>query len=75
MRKLLSLGLGFGIGALLGVAIVMLFAPTTGEQMVQNLKRGWDETLEEARKASEQRRRELEADLARRRGVTRQQTS
>ncbi len=68
MRKLVSLGLGFGAGALIGAAVVMLFAPTSGEQLAQNLKRGWDETVEEARKASQQRRLELEAELARRRG-------
>jgi len=36
------------------------------------LKRGFAETMEEARKASEQRRLELEADLQRRRGDIRQ---
>lgn len=63
MRKLLSLVIGVGLGAAFGMALVMLFAPVSGEQLVANLKRGWDETMEEARKASEQRRLELEAQL------------
>jgi gas vesicle protein len=72
VRRLLSLVIGMGLGAAVGVAIVMLFAPTTGDQWVKELKRGWSETMEEARKASEQRRRELEAELARMRGDIRQ---
>jgi gas vesicle protein len=63
MRKLLSLLTGLGLGAAFGAAMVLLFAPTSGEQLVANLKQGWQETLDEARKASEQRRLELEAQL------------
>ncbi|MBL8118381.1 MAG: YtxH domain-containing protein, partial [Anaerolineae bacterium] len=58
---------GLGLGAAVGVALVMLFAPTSGEQVVANLKRGWQETMDEARKASQQRRETLEAELAARR--------
>ena len=72
MRRLLSLVIGTGLGAVVGVAIVTLFAPTTGDQIINNLKRGFAETMEEARKASEQRRLELEAELQRRRGDIRQ---
>jgi gas vesicle protein len=61
-----------GLGAAVGVAVVMLFAPTTGDQLVSDLKRGWTETMQEARKASQQRRLELEAELARMRGDIRQ---
>ena len=52
MRKILSLMLGLGLGAGIGVLIVMLFAPTSGEQLVANLKAGWEETLAAARLAS-----------------------
>lgn len=69
MRKLTSLLLGFGLGALIGAALVMLFVPSSGDQIIAELKRGWNETLDEARKASQQRRRELEAQLAARQQI------
>lgn len=64
MRTLLSWIIGFTLGAALGATLVMLFAPTSGEQLVGRLKSGWEETMAEARRASEQRRQELEAELA-----------
>jgi gas vesicle protein len=64
MRKLTSLLIGFGLGAAVGAAMVMLFSPTSGEQLVDNIKRGYAETMAEARKASAVRRAELEAQLA-----------
>lgn len=67
MSKLLGLMVGLGAGALLGAALVMLFAPATGERLQRNLRRGVDETLAEAREISRKRRAELEAELAGRR--------
>lgn len=64
MRTLASLMIGLLLGAAVGAALVMLFAPTSGEQLVGNIKRGFDETMVEARKASEQRRKQLEAELS-----------
>lgn len=64
MKQLVSLALGFGLGALAGAALVMLFSPVSGEQVAANLKRGWQETMEEARRASAARQAELEAELA-----------
>ncbi len=64
MRKVLSLLIGLGVGAGVGVLLVTLFAPTSGEQLVANLKAGWEETMAAARLASAQRRQELEAELA-----------
>jgi gas vesicle protein len=64
MRKVLSLLIGLGLGAGVGVLLVTLFAPTSGEQLVANLKAGWEETMAAARLASAQRRQELEAELA-----------
>jgi len=64
MRKILSLAVGFGLGAAIGATMVMLFAPTSGEQLVENIKRGYAETMAEARAASLVRRAELEAQLA-----------
>jgi len=67
MNKLVSLLIGFTIGAALGAALVLLFAPVSGETLVKNLKEGYAETLEEARMAAEDRRKELEAQLKTRR--------
>jgi hypothetical protein len=64
MRKILSLMLGLGLGAGVGVLLITLFAPTSGEQLIANLKAGWEETLAAARLASAERRKELEAELA-----------
>ncbi len=67
MNKLISLALGLGLGAALGGALVLLFAPVSGDKLVKNLKAGYADTLEEARTAAEDRRRELEAELHTRR--------
>lgn len=63
MNKLISLVIGLGIGAALGAALVLLFAPVSGETLIKTLKSSYTETLEAARTASEQRRKELEAEL------------
>jgi gas vesicle protein len=70
MNKLLSWMLGIGLGALVGALLVMLFAPASGQEIVAQLRRGWQATLAEARKANAERRAELEAELARRQGKT-----
>ena len=67
MRKLLGLLLGVTVGAGVGVALVQLFSSANRQQVVSRLQQGWQESLTEARHASQQRRRELEADLAARR--------
>jgi gas vesicle protein len=64
MRKLLSLLVGFGVGAGIGVLLVMLLVPQSSDQLIASLKRGWEETMTEARKASQERRIELQAELA-----------
>jgi gas vesicle protein len=63
MRKLLSWMLGLGLGAAVGAMVVMLFAPASGQDIILSLRRGWAETLHEARKANAERRMELEAEL------------
>jgi hypothetical protein len=66
--RLLSFFIGLLFGALLGATLVVLFAPVSGTELVEGVKRGYNETLDEARAASEKRRRELEAEFRRRRG-------
>ena len=56
--------IGMGLGGTLGVILVALFAPTSGAQLTDNLKRGFQEAMQSARQASAQRRAELEAELA-----------
>jgi gas vesicle protein len=69
MNKLISLAIGFGIGAAIGAALVLLFAPASGEKLVRELKEGYAETMEQARLASETRRAQLEAELKARRSI------
>lgn len=64
MRKIASLLIGLGLGGAAAVLLVTLFAPTSGAQLVANLKAGWQETLAAAQAASAERRKELEAQLA-----------
>jgi len=64
MRKILSLMVGLGLGAGIGVLLVTFFTPTSGEQLVARLRAGWEETLAAARLASAERTKELEAQLA-----------
>lgn len=64
MRKILSWIAGFAFGAGVAALVVMIFVPQTSAEIRQRLRDGYEEALEEARKASEQRRAELEASLA-----------
>ncbi|MEP7291120.1 MAG: YtxH domain-containing protein [Chloroflexota bacterium] len=67
MNKLISLAVGLGVGSALGAALVLLFAPVSGDTLVRNLKEGYADTMEEARSAAETRRQQLEAELKMRR--------
>jgi gas vesicle protein len=64
MMRLASWLIGFSLGAALGAVAVMIFAPMSSSEVRQRLRAGYDETMEAARLASEQRRRELETELA-----------
>jgi uncharacterized membrane protein YgaE (UPF0421/DUF939 family) len=69
MKKLWSWLAGFAIGGGIGAIIIMLFFPLTSKEVRDRLKAGYEETMEEARKASEKRRAELEAELLAMRGT------
>ncbi len=62
MRRILSLLIGFGLGGLIGAALVRLMPGTP--ELKARLRQGWQESLAEARAASTRRRLELEAELA-----------
>jgi gas vesicle protein len=62
MRRIMSLLIGFGLGGVIGAALLRLLP---GNQTVRaRLQAGWQESLAAARAASAQRRAELEAELA-----------
>ncbi len=59
---------GMIIGALGGAVIALLLAPQSGEDLRDDIRREVEEILEEGRRASEQRQREMEEQLNRLRG-------
>lgn len=69
MKKLLSWFAGFAVGGGIGAVLIMLFMPISSKEVRERLKAGYEETMEEARKASENRRAELEAELLAMRGI------
>lgn len=66
MIKIVSWMFGLSIGAGTGALIVMILVPVTGREIRHRLREGYAETMEAARLAADQRRAELEAELARR---------
>jgi hypothetical protein len=44
--------------------LVALLSPITGDEAIRRLKRGYQEALDEAHRASEKHKAELEAELA-----------
>ncbi|MBC7869986.1 MAG: YtxH domain-containing protein [Chitinophagaceae bacterium] len=64
MNKVYSWIIGLSAGVALGVLLIALFSPVSGDEVIRRLKASFDETLEEARLAAESKRKELEAELA-----------
>ncbi len=60
MRKFLSLLLGLGIGAAIGALLVSFFSPLSSDE----LRAHYERALAAGRKASAERRSELEQELA-----------
>ncbi len=65
MRQIISWILGLMLGATVGALLVALLVPASRHEINARLKAHYQESLEAGRRASEQRRRELEAELAR----------
>jgi len=63
MSKLGSFINGLILGVLGGAAIALLMTPKSGVELRDDLRREVDEILEEGRRASEQRQKELERQL------------
>jgi gas vesicle protein len=64
MRRLMFFAGGVLCGAMIGVTVALLLTPSSGDAIREDAKNRVDDMLSEARRASEQRRRELEAQLA-----------
>lgn len=55
---------GFSIGLALGWALAVLFVPQSGREVRRHLQERWMRTLEEARNAAEETRRQAYIRLA-----------
>jgi hypothetical protein len=64
MKKIISWMLGVVIGTGVGAGLVALLSPITGDEAIRRLKRGYQEALDEAHRAREQHKADLEAELA-----------
>jgi gas vesicle protein len=60
MNKFMGFMAGAVCGALVGGITGLLFAPMSGQELVQSAEERWEMTMSEARRAMEERRRELE---------------
>ena len=63
MGKFGSFFNGLLLGAIGGAAIALLLTPKSGEKLREELKHEVDDILEEGRRASSERQRELEQQL------------
>lgn len=64
LRKLLLFALGMAVGAIAGAVISSLLAPASGEEMRSGVRKRVREIVEESARAVEERRVQLEAELA-----------
>ena len=65
MKKLMGFIVGAICGAAVGAVLALIFTPASGEKLRQDVKDKWNEVLEEARKAQEETKRELEEEFGR----------
>jgi gas vesicle protein len=64
LRKLLSMLLGLNIGAVVGAILVLFFSPFTSAELRENWQTHYQRALIAGRKASAERRAELEKELS-----------
>lgn len=63
MKRLMNFALGIFLGAVVGVAWVLLFAPQSGDELRRAVRERWRGILEEARRAGSARRAEIAAQF------------
>ncbi len=68
MRKIISFLSGALTGAVVGAAVALLLTPAPGEELRAQWQQRAQTLLAEMRRAAQERRAELEAELARLRG-------
>lgn len=64
MRKFLSLLFGLGFGAVLGAVLVTFFSPVSSTEFRENWQQHYRRALAAGRRASSERRSELERELS-----------
>ena len=64
MNKAASFLLGAAVGAVVGASLAILLAPSSGEEMVGKVRGEIQRVQDEMKLAAEQRRAELEGQLA-----------
>jgi hypothetical protein len=68
MGRLIKLLLGLGFGAGAGYAIALWLSSEQGQENVRRIRQRIDMVIAEGKRASDERRSELEAELARAKG-------
>jgi len=63
MNKFLSFLAGVLSGAVIGATVALLLAPSSGDQLRDDMVHRWEEALNEARLAMEETRRDLQAQF------------
>ena len=63
MNKLISFLAGALCGALVGSVLVLLITPASGEEMVSEARKRWEDAIREARTAMEETEKELQAQF------------
>jgi len=64
MRRFISFMSGAAIGGLVGAALALLFAPSSGDEMRAQMQARVEQIQAEIKKAAAERRAELEEQLA-----------